>query len=326
MCVCVCVPFPRGSLHLLAGGAVQGYVPGSGLLPRPATPGWGVEACVCLCGRPACTPPFLAGVCGVGVRAGLRFWLCSAPLGLVVGVCVFVRVPRLHPFLPGGGPWRGSVRVLSRVGFAPPLPFGVSFGGGGAVACRVVALWCQSLAVPVLGLVVSVPPSPLVRAVPSCVFCFFSPPQAGVCWRVPSSGGPLLPVWCCRFLAGWSSSSPSGGPVLGAVCLGGLAAFCGMGGRFRGCGPFSCPPPRPFFRGGGVACSSLCLPWADACTGRHSVWSSGLLLVFGFCQALPWPHGRVGYVHVGVGGPSCWVRFWLCRLGGCARRLREALD
>ena len=35
--------------------------------------------------------------------------------------------------------------------------------------------------------------------------------------------------------------------------------------------------------------------------------------------------GPVDYVHVGLGVPSCRVRFLLCRLGGCARRLREAL-
>ena len=35
--------------------------------------------------------------------------------------------------------------------------------------------------------------------------------------------------------------------------------------------------------------------------------------------------GWVGYVHVGLGGLSWWVRFWHCRLGGCAKQLCEAL-
>ena len=39
---------------------------------RPATPGWGDGVCVCLCARSACTPPFLAGVCGVVVCAWNR--------------------------------------------------------------------------------------------------------------------------------------------------------------------------------------------------------------------------------------------------------------
>ena len=35
--------------------------------------------------------------------------------------------------------------------------------------------------------------------------------------------------------------------------------------------------------------------------------------------------GRVGYVHVGLSASSCRVRFWLCWVGCCARRLRVAL-
>ena len=154
---------------------------------------------------------------------------------------------------------RGCVRappVLRRSGFrcavwacvlaAPPPPPLWCFLFFRVVVCRVMALWCRSLAVPVLNLVVSVSPPPLVRAAPSCVFCFlFLSPQCGVRRRVrgvPSFGGPLPPVWCCRCLAGWSSGA-MGGPVLGAVWPGGLVAFCSVGGRFRGCGPFTCPSP-----------------------------------------------------------------------------------
>ena len=42
---------------------------GLGLWLRFATPGWGVGGCLCLWARSACTPPLLAGVCGVGVCA-----------------------------------------------------------------------------------------------------------------------------------------------------------------------------------------------------------------------------------------------------------------
>ena len=38
-CVLVCVRAASGPLHLLAGGAVRGCVPGPGLQPRPAAPG-----------------------------------------------------------------------------------------------------------------------------------------------------------------------------------------------------------------------------------------------------------------------------------------------
>ena len=41
----------------------------------------------CLCPRPACSPPFLAGVRCVGVRARPGSRLCPALLGWVVGVC-----------------------------------------------------------------------------------------------------------------------------------------------------------------------------------------------------------------------------------------------
>ena len=47
----------------------------------PATPGSGVVVCVCLCVYFACTPPLLAGVCGVWVRC------CQAPVAWLVACC-----------------------------------------------------------------------------------------------------------------------------------------------------------------------------------------------------------------------------------------------
>ena len=58
-------------------------------VPRPATPGWHVRVCVCLCARPACSPPFLAGVCCGDVRDGPGSRLCRALLGWVVRLCFF---------------------------------------------------------------------------------------------------------------------------------------------------------------------------------------------------------------------------------------------
>ena len=80
---------------------------------------------------------------------------------------------------------------------------------------------------------------------------------------------------------------------------GGLAACGGVGGWLGGCGLFSClfpfPPPFYFFfLGGGLACSSLCLPWAGARTGLYSVLSSGLLFSVAFCVAMFRPHGSGG--------------------------------
>ena len=138
----------------------------------PATPGWGVRrGCVyfglrfdralpllagvlgCLCvrvctplvprhswlgcaARSACTPPLLAGVCGVAVCA--LAWVSAAPrhswLGCW-GVCVLVRPLRLYPATPGWGVRCGCVCFGLGFGCAPPLVAGVS----GCVCARAPA-------------------------------------------------------------------------------------------------------------------------------------------------------------------------------------------
>ena len=239
----------------------------------------------CLCARPACSPPFLAGVRCVGVRAGPGSWLCPALLGPVVGVCflrfVFLGVSGLGFVVSVAGcPCPGPCDPC------PPIPFLLARAAGSFF----FPAWCVS-----------------------------------ACFGVPFPGGPLFLAWCCRF---WLAGPPVphlGGPVFSAFWLGGF-------GRLLWCwravwwlwAVLSPPPPPPpvfFSWGGGSACSSLCLPWGGARTGPRSVWSFGLLLAVAFCLAM----GRVGYVHVWLGAPSCRVRSWLCRLGGCARRLRVAL-
>ena len=99
---------------------------GLGFRLRPATPGWGVGVCVCSCAHSACTPPLLAGVCGVGQCGWARVsatprhsWLgCS-------GVCVFVCPLCLYPASPGWGVWCGCVCSGSGFGCAPRLLAGV---------------------------------------------------------------------------------------------------------------------------------------------------------------------------------------------------------
>ena len=188
---------------------------------------------------------------------------------------------------------------------------------------------------------------PFLAGLSGCVFCalvfsflfFFRalwslslhPLSFGLGWwlsfffffRVPFPRGPLLLAWCCRFWVG-GPPVPLWGSCLRCLLGGALAACGGVGGRFGGCGLFSClfPLPPPFFLGGGglpvppsafpglahaLACIQCCLP--GCCFQLRSVWPrSG-------------PMGRVGYVHGGLGALSCRVRSWLCRLGSCARRL-----
>ena len=210
----------------------------------------------CLCARPACSPPFLAGVRCVCVRAGPRSRLCPAFLGWVVRVCFL-------PFFFG--------RVL------------VWLCGVGCWLSLSRALWSLSPNFSSFGL--------------GCWFFFFF--RRGVCLHVSNSHFPL---GHCSWLgvAGFGWVVPLclfGGPVFGAFWVGALAASCGVGGRFGGCVLLSRPlrlPPLVCFPRGGAACSFLCLPWAGARTGPHSVWSSGLLLAVAFCLAVFRPHGSRG--------------------------------
>ena len=117
--VCVWAWVSAAPRHSWLGCAVWVCMFGVGFWLRPATPGWGVGLCVCLCARPACTPPLLAGVRGVGVcvwagvsAASRHSWLgCWA-------VCVLVCALRLHPATPGAGARSGCVCLGS--GLAAP--------------------------------------------------------------------------------------------------------------------------------------------------------------------------------------------------------------
>ena len=185
-------------------------------------------------------------------------------------MCAFVRVPRLHPTLPGGPPVaRGCAGVAVGRICPPPSPLVFFGGGGGASRCS----W------------VSWSPSPRLLSFGLRLRVFFFSFRV-VCVRV--FWVALLPVGrgsrCGVAGFGWEVLRCSLGcgvwPLL-VVWVGGFVAV----------GLSRAPPPCFFFGGGGSACSSLCLPWAAARTGRLSVWSSGLLLVLAFFQALPWPHG-----------------------------------
>ena len=129
---------------LLCGACVWVWdVLGLGFRLRPATPGWGNGVCVCLRARSACTPPLLAGVCGVGVCAWDR--VSAAPrhswLGCW-GVCVFVCALRLYP----ASSWLGCAVWLRVLG--PGFRLRTATPGWGVCMC--VCLCARSSSTPPL--------------------------------------------------------------------------------------------------------------------------------------------------------------------------------
>ena len=128
---------------------------------RPATPGWGGGVCVCWCACSPCTPPLLAGVCGVGVGVWARVspvprhpWLwcwgvrvcvrahpvpCHSWLGCAAWVCVLGLGFRLRPATPG---WGVVVCVCwcAHSACTPPLLAGVCAVG--------VCVWARVSAAP----------------------------------------------------------------------------------------------------------------------------------------------------------------------------------
>ena len=141
-----------------------------------------------------------------------------------------------------------------------------------------------------LGFVVPVPPSPFFRAgLVALFFFFFSFPR-----------GPLLLAWCCRFWVGGPPVPLRGSPFFFFFFFSGGGAWppvVVLADGWAAVGCFRAFSPSPllfFFFLGGLACSSLCLPWAGARTGLYSVLSSGLLSSVAFCVATFRPHGSGG--------------------------------
>ena len=119
VCVLVCAPLlvPR---HFWLGGAVWVCMLRLGFRLLPATPGWGVRVCVCLCALSPLVPRLSWLGCGVWVCVlGLGFWLRPATPGGDVQVCVFVcALPACTPpFL--AGLCGVCVCALARVSAAP---------------------------------------------------------------------------------------------------------------------------------------------------------------------------------------------------------------
>ena len=210
-CVCVCVRallLPRSSWP---GRAVRVPVLGLWFRLRPATPGWGLGVCVCSCACSACTPPLLAGVCGVGMDAWARG--LAAPRHSWLGcwaVCVFVCVLHLYPASLGWGVRCGCVCLGSGFGCAPPLR---------AWLLRCVCVCVRAAPVP--------RHSWLGRAVRVCVL------GIGVRLR------PATPGWgvgACVCLCACSACTP---PLLAGVCRVGMGSWAPVSAAprdsWRGC-------------------------------------------------------------------------------------------
>ena len=297
---------------------------GSGFGLRPATPCWGVGVCVCSCACSASTPPLLAGCCvcvWVSVSPALRFFLACV-LGRVAS-CVR-RVPFLSP--SGVAVCRvGMCGSCRGWGLSPPSPL-VFFlfrvrGGCDFRPCRVVVFRCPPLPVLVLGLSVSVPPSPVVWAAPMVVFFFARYCSSGVCVGVSgvffSLAGRCSRLGVARFrraVLRCSFRKPRG-CCLRCCLAGGFARLLWSGcvaSRLCACLlplPFFFPVclfPPPFFLWGGV-CLFLPLPSLGWCT--H--WSAFVVVnrvAFGACGLL----GRA---------PAPWVGWVMYTLGPTASPL-----
>ena len=272
---------------------------------NPASPGWGL-GWVCLgtiCGG----VPLVSAVCGV------RGWgSVSACLWDACGCVGAPLAPRR--FRSRCAVW--ACVLGPGLGCAQPFLAGLS----GCVFFCAFVFFCL-LSVPVPGLVVPVPPSPFFRA--GLLALFFFSWCVSACFGVPFPGGLVSPAWCCRFWLG-GSPVPLWGSCLRCLLGGGVwPPLVVLAGGLVAVGCFGAPPPSPlcFFLGGGglpvppsafpglahaLARIQCCLP--GCCCQLRSVWP---------CSG---PMGRVGYVHGGLGAPSCRVRSWLCRTG----RLRQA--
>ena len=325
-------PYPR-SLDLIW----PGHLHGTACLSARAVDTGPPTVVRRLCLGPGCswvwvllTPPVLAGVLGgcVWARFVVLSLFCRLFVVFVVGLrfrpaygtCVVACALRLPPAVSGSGVrcWRACwarVSAVPRPSWlgCPGVFFALFFSG--------LALWCQLLGVPVLGLVAPVPPSPFFWAGRLALFFFFSW-CVSACFGVLFSSGPLFLAWCCRL---WLGGPP--------VPLWGSCLRCLLGGGFRcllWCWRaawwlwvvFAPPPPPPpcFFCGvGGLPVPPSAFPGLAHALARSQCGLLGCCWWLRSVWPCSGPMGRVGYVHVGLGAPSCRVRSWLP-----AGRLRQA--
>ena len=318
---------------LLRGACVWVWVVvGFGIRLHPATPGWGVGACVRLCVRSACTLPLLAGVCGVGLCGWVR--VPAAPrhswLGCR-GLCLLVCALRLQAATPGWGVRRGCVCLGSAFGCAPPVLAGVL---GCVCACVRAPLvprfsWLGRAAwVCVLGLGFWLRPTPSgsgvgVRLCLSARSTCTPPLLAGVCggdacvWARVSAAPrhSWLGCWLVCVLV-WALRLRS--QLLAGVRAVGVCVWARVSAA-----------PRHSWLG----CWAVCvLVWAFRLHPATPGWGARrgcVCLGSGFSCAPPLLAGVLGCVCAGVGAPLAprhsWLRCapWVCMFG-LGFRLRPA--
>ena len=266
-CVCVCVRTPLVPRHSWLGCAVWVCVLRLEFRLRPATPGSGVGMFVCLLARSACTPPLLAGMCGVGVyvwaqvsAAPLHSWLGR----LGVGVCVRARVVAA-PRLSWLGCWGVPVCVRALL---VPCP---SWLGCAVWACVFgLGLWLRP-AFPGWGVGV-------------CVFVCALP------WY-PATPGWRVRCRCVCLGSGFGCAPPLLAGVLGCVCVC-VRALLVPRHSWLGCASWVCAlelrfPLRPATPGWGVGVS-VCLLAHSACTLPLLAWVCGVgVCVWARISAVP---------------------------------------
>ena len=245
-CVCAGVRALLVPRHSWLGCVVWVCVSGLWFWLRPATPGWGFGLCVCSCACPPCTPPFLAGVCGVGVCVWA--WVWAAPghswlgcwgvrvcvraplvprlswLGCAVGVCVFGLGFRLHAATPGWGVW-----VCVFVCLLPLYPATPGRGARRGSVCLGSGLGCGPPLLPgALGCVCVCVRAPLVPlhswlgcAVGVCVF--------GLGFRLH----PATPGWAVGVCVCWCGRSACTLPLLAEVRAVGVCVWAQVSAAFH---------------------------------------------------------------------------------------------
>ena len=280
--LCVCVRAPLVGQYSRLGCALWVCLLGLKLQLCPATPGWGVGVCMCLCGRSARTPPLLAGVCGVGVCAWARASVAPRHSWRGCwGLCVFVCLLPLYPGTPGWDVRCGCVCLGSGFDCALPLLAGV-------LGC--VCLCVRASIVP--------HHSWLGCAVWVCVLGLWSGQR------------PATPGWGVGVCVCWCARSPCTPPLLAGVYGVGVCAWAQASAAHR-----------HSWLGCWGLCVFVCALRLYPATPGWAAWCGCVRLGSGFGSAPPLLAGVLGSVCVCVCAPlvprHSWLRcaVWVCVLG-----------